>query len=538
MTNVPPAPVPVVKLGNHGSVVSAPESLVKQLTPSHFICSTGASLIHRHPRWELLMYLKAWAESGAETLLQSPYFHPTCYPVYFANVKPGVGVTPQLEFDFSPFSAETVSGSSTQRFQSAVAGLDPALVDIIQEHTDTALLDTASKTKWAIDFLRNSWPFMSYSVLEQHPITGAVGDGVTVNQQTQVLFIMAQLTKTDAVISYVNGGRNIVSKSSDPQSDLNRLLRFDGYKAPDPLGGREIPWFIADSDRQDVAIGGVVLQKYPFRKTPINEWLDKDDENPSSNLIALINDGAFPPATVPESTDTAETPTGVPETYLLGVPAYKKDTKASETVVVEDGDFGSFISGLGPGYLGVTKDTALDPVKDIWGYYMSVPFKTSVTINDGQDSETESKPRHISMVCKMFKDQELNFGTLYNEAQFNNAEYEGAGARIDNGNLAIPDVGVVVCGLDPAAGLDKIDLTSVLTAFQFNLGGSTTPKSTISKLVEKLGTKLKLKLLASDEAWEEQKKANTKEKVVTWGKVKAPVYRNAIWCIADVCSFR
>jgi hypothetical protein len=174
------------------------------------------------------MYLKAWADSGDPSHLKAPYFHPTCYPVYFARVNSDPKTTapvPKLEFDFSPFSTDisTATDTSIKRFQTAVRNLDAPLVKIIKDHTDT-LPDAASKTKWAIDFLRNSWPFMSYSATEQHPIAGSVDDGgVSVSQQTQILFIMAQLTSTDPVISYVNGGRKVIGTSSDPKLDPTKL---------------------------------------------------------------------------------------------------------------------------------------------------------------------------------------------------------------------------------------------------------------------------------------------------------------------------
>lgn len=182
----------------------------------------GPSITQLHPRWELLMYLKAWADSGGDTpKVKGPFFHPTCYPVFFTTA-----VSPKLQFDFDPFSTEistTSADSAIKRFQNAVNTLDSTLVKTIKDHADK-LPDEASKTKWAIDFLRNSWPFMSYSIPEQHPIAGSVGPGnVAVSQETQILFIMAQLTKTDTVISYVNGGRKTVSKSSDPTPDPAKL---------------------------------------------------------------------------------------------------------------------------------------------------------------------------------------------------------------------------------------------------------------------------------------------------------------------------
>lgn len=165
------------------------------------------------------MYLKAWADSDSGGKLKNPFFHPTSYPVYFTALDSTV--KPQLEFEFLPFS-DSPTDDSAERFQSAVNTLDSALVTIIQNHAKN-LPDGPAKTRWAIDFLRNLWPFMSYSTPDQHPIVGAKANRITVSQQTQVFFIMAQLTKDDCVISYVNGGRKVVSKSTDSPADPKAL---------------------------------------------------------------------------------------------------------------------------------------------------------------------------------------------------------------------------------------------------------------------------------------------------------------------------
>lgn len=209
--------VPVLKLGNHGSVVSAPLDLVTTMKPSHFICSVGASLSQLHPRWELLIYLKAWADSTSGGPLKNPFFHPTSYPVYFTALDNGN----PAEFEFLPF-ADNPTEPSAIRFQGEVITLDSQLVAIIQDKVKN-ISDGPTKTRWAIDFLRNLWPFMSYSTPDQHPISGAKANDVTVSQQTQILFIMAQLTKDDPVISYINGGRKVVSKSTDSPKDLTAL---------------------------------------------------------------------------------------------------------------------------------------------------------------------------------------------------------------------------------------------------------------------------------------------------------------------------
>jgi len=291
-----------------------------------------------------------------------------------------------------------------------------------------------------------------------------------------------------------------------------------GYNPPQGAGARKIPWFTADADREDTAAGGVVLQKPdPFKAIGITDWTDEDDETPTANFIDLIPDGAFPEATaVTEDKSTAST-TDTPPLYFLGVPAYDKGTKGSDTEIVVKADINNFISGLGPGFIGSDKDKPLSTARDIWGYYMNVGLlKTTITL-----TSTDTGISGASMVCNLF-DKALNFSTANNEAQFNNKEYHDAGADISNKNVAIPDHAAIVCGLDPKADLDSLSLTDLLTKFNFKFGND---DSTLSKLVLKLGKVLQMKLLPCDPSWVADPDP---------GKVTAPVYRNAIWCIADV----
>lgn len=206
-----------------------------------------------------------------------------------------------------------------------------------------------------------------------------------------------------------------------------------------------------------------------------------------------------------------------PPLYFLGVPAYDKGTKGSDTEIVVNADINNFISGLGPGFIGSDKDKPLSTTQDIWGYYMNVGLlKTTITL-----TSTDTGISGASMVCNLF-DKALTFSTANNEAQFNNKEYHDVGADISNNNVAIPDHGAIVCGLDPKADLDSLSLTDLLTKFNFKFGDD---DSTLSKLVTKLGSVLQMKLLPCDPSWVTDPDPE---------KVTAPVYRNAIWCIADV----
>jgi hypothetical protein len=170
------------------------------------------------------------------------------------------------------------------------------------------------------------------------------------------------------VISYVNGGRKVVSKSTDSPKDPNALESkssylgnlwsakadvmppvFNGYDPPPaPVGPRKNKWFtVNDITREDTAPGGVILQKgtNPFTGDAISTstaatWTDKDDETPDINLTTLIANGAFPestPATSPNPPGTA----GPAALYFLGVPAYDAGTTGSDTEIVVSGDINS-----------------------------------------------------------------------------------------------------------------------------------------------------------------------------------------------------
>ncbi len=160
---------------------------------------------------------------------------------------------------------------------------------------------------------------------------------------------------------------------------------------------------------------------------------------------------------------------------------------------------------------------------------MSVPFmNTDVTITSNDSTTTPKVTRisGISMVCRLFADKgDLTFSTAKNEAQFNTSnpdqDYNAVGAIISNSNVAIPTTGVVVCGLDPAATLTGVTFRSLMTTFNF---APEDDNSTLWKMIAFLesnsGSTLGLTLLAAD----------TDTDVTT-----REVYRNAIWCFADVC---
>jgi hypothetical protein len=194
----------------------------------------------------------------------------------------------------------------------------------------------------------------------------------------------------------------------------------------------------------------------------------------------------------------------------------------------------AFISGLGPGFLGAP---APDPNgnmtltdNDIWGYYMSVGFmKTTVTMASTTDATKKPKVTTItgvSMVCKLFGTSgDLTFSTANNEDQFNNdsnpdQNYKAVGAVIHNTDVAIPNTGVVVCGLDKTATLTGVTFKSLMATFQFGTeNDNNTLWKMISFLESKSGSTLNLALLATDPETDPKKKE---------------VYRNAIWCFADV----
>jgi hypothetical protein len=200
----------------------------------------------------------------------------------------------------------------------------------------------------------------------------------------------------------------------------------------------------------------------------------------------------------------------------------------------------AFISGLGPGFIGApapdTSGNMTLTTNDIWGYYMSVPFlNTEVTITKTTDSTKTPKTwiSGVSMLCKLFgeaDDKKLMFSTANNVAQFNNSNadqnYDACGSSISNDQVAIPDTGVVVCGLDTKASLTSVSpvtFKDVMSAFNF---ASEDDSSTLWKMINFLekdsGVSLNLTLLAVDPAFDATKK-------------EGEVYRNAIWCFADVC---
>jgi hypothetical protein len=201
--------------------------------------------------------------------------------------------------------------------------------------------------------------------------------------------------------------------------------------------------------------------------------------------------------------------------------------------------FAAFISGLGPGFIGAPAPDKSSNItlttNDIWGYYMSVPFmNTEVTITSTTDSTKTPKTwiSGVSMVCKLFgdaDDKKLTFSTANNVDQFNNASnpdqpYDACGSTISKDQVAIPDTGVVVCGLDTTASLTSVSpvtFKDVMSAFNF---ASEDDSSTLWKMITFLekdsGASLNLTLLAVDSETDVTRKE---------------VYRNAIWCFADVC---
>jgi hypothetical protein len=274
----------------------------------------------------------------------------------------------------------------------------------------------------------------------------------------------------------------------------------------------------------------VLKSPFPFKGDATTEetkdWKDKDDETPALNLTTFISDGAFPKGDDPGAAKTASTALEQAKLYFIGVPAYDDKTdevKDKQWIVGSDANLHTFVSGLGPGYIGADGPDGVLTTSDIWGYYMSVDFlKASVTIASDSAKKQINK---VTISCGLFPDKALDFSTEHNEVQFNNKEYSAVGALISKDDVAIPDTGVVVCGLDPAASLSGVTLKSLLDTFRFEI----TAGSILAKFKETLGAEVKLNLLAVDPGHD------TDEFKKDLGNSEVPVYRNAIWCFADVC---
>jgi hypothetical protein len=287
----------------------------------------------------------------------------------------------------------------------------------------------------------------------------------------------------------------------------------------------------------DIGPGAVVLTEVsPFKRNATvesTEWIDNDDETPTDNLVKLIstgNKGVFPKISATSSGGAKPgTQSGDAKLYFLGKAAYPNldpPTGSTATEVV-DANVDAFISGLPPGYIGLVPDSdktdTILNVKDIWGYYMSAGLiSTEITVSTSNDPI--KKPpfiKQVSMSCKLLGDG-LNFSTAHNEDQFNGKGF----ATMSNDKVTISSsTGVVICGLDPTSQLSGINLVTLLEKFRLS-DPDKKKKSAVSKLIDKLGEEVTMKLIPCDidPVTSKPKPVETRD-----------AYRNAIWCFADVC---
>ena len=506
--------VPVMKLSGHGNVTSATTSMLKSLNPSHFICSTGTSLSQHHPRWELLVLLKAFMASKTTAVIK-PFFHPTNHPVYLTSV------AKQLALDFEAFSADSTD-ANVKALRQAIFAYDPVLLSIIT----TAIQDlksSAERVRWVVDWLRNTWNTFSYSIAEQHPVIGSqTASGVTVSAETQILTIRAILTATDVSIGYINGMRNLVASSDvQAQNASTTLPSFMGknWKEPSPRTkpASEKPLELKDTAREAVSLP----TKLKFGKAkPENTWTDLDDEAPRDQYVALLSKiepsmGVVTKATLPTIAGSE-----APQIYY----ASRAYADAQNVRRVVDKGFDSFIAGFEPGYLGfktpADADTGtLDPAKNLWAYYMSAPLiNTDIDLKIGANTTGDESTKHpvqsLSLNCGLFKTKPdgkpLVFGTESIQAQFNTPSLRLRNTT-DKG-CTIKDSDVVLVALEdstPAELEGDVTLDTILGIFHMQPTAKT-PPSGLDRVRKALGTlpmKLKVKDVDGAEA-----------------------YRNAIWC--------
>jgi hypothetical protein len=506
--------VPIMKLSGHANITSATKSTLDSLNPSHFICSTGTSVVQHHPRWELLVLLKAYMSKKTNGAL-TPFFHPTNHPVYLTST------AKQLALDFEAFDA-TSTDANVKALREAIFAYDEVLLGIITEAVK-GLTTAAERVRWAVDWLRNTWNTLSYSVAEQHPVVGSqTKSGVTVSSETQILTIRAILKSTDVAVSYINGTRKVVASSDAQAADAAlTLLSFMGknWAAPsarsDPAS-EEAPT-LKDTAPEAVSFpDSFVVAKQKGE----DKWIDVDDEAPRDRYVELLSKVEPPKntATTTELHTIAGAKTA--EVYYASA-AYKDGAKVRR--VIDEG-FDKFLAAFEPRYLGFDTSANADAGKvdkdtNLWAYYMASPLiNTEISLKIGTATTTDSSKKSpveaITLACGLFKTKEgkkpLIFDTESIEAQFDTNSLVLRGTT-DKG-CTVKDSNVVLVALQKSTTAeldDSITVNKILKIFQMDRRRKT-PPSGLDRLKDVLGS-LPMKLKVSD-------------------ATKAEAYRNAVWC--------
>jgi hypothetical protein len=529
--------VPVLKLSNHGSLASISTDLLDKFQPAHFICSAGASLTNLHPRWELIVLLRAYmmrksldaakahaakaaaAEGGApnaggesvradakedDAPQIKPFFHPTNYPAYLTS-----GKDSQLPIDFGGFLLPTNPESSATALQGAISKYDDSglclsiiekALEALKGETDESkvAIQLAAARTWVTKWLRNILPSISYSKPEQHPVLQAkTNTNAAVTLETQLLCIKAVLSSSDPVISYINGAHKVVGNSEDEAahaatSAVNSLDSFSKNFTLDKAT-RATPWTQSLASI-DAAPGGVSLpqpvidtlkRRDPDTKTA---WTDFDDEVKRDNFVAWLdrpgekNTPKIAPAYTVIGTTKATA-------YYASSSTFDKFPDPAKLRDPGDPDFTSFIEGFEPGFIAFQNEpqgakVTLDPNTNLWAYLMSAKAIQSELSFDF-DTTTPPKMTGLHVDCKLFGDDKV--------LSFNNsnvADQFGSELTSDIYKLfAIKDTGVVLVGLTNDATW-QTNFSDICTAFQMTTDKP--PKGALKMIIDALDATTKL----------------------------------------------
>lgn len=506
--------VPVTKLNSHGSIVSTPSEFLDTLKPSHLIASAGPSLKSMHPRWELLVLLKAFINSvTTDGKIPAPFFHPTNYPVYFVDTSAKASA---VSLDFEGFGKNPAAGSDSEALQDAIKKYDPVLFATVVDALAGAGSDVAKQTEWAVSYLRNLWSSMSYSTPEQHAVVGSKSAGAPVSPETQLLFVRAILSEAVPVISYINGANKTVATSGDAKVDPNTLTSFQGKNFAVPTGAQRKEVWTEKTAKIDAAPGGVTLPSgVTVKSISSTTWLDKDDETPSDDYVSLLKTadppGAGSTSTPPPSSIFSNVQADV---YFLSPPAYTGTMGPNIrnlNVSPATDNLDTFVAGFEAGFFGfkgaATDSTlSLDSATNIWAYLMSAKaINTAITLN----LDPKNNVKSLTMVSSLFgAEKKLTFDTQFNAQQFNSntKQYWDPNKT----GCTIPDTGVVVVGLDIASTLKDLKLADVLTAFQMKAPAGSNFEKFLREVKDPVPLLLKAK---SDPATEDG-------------------LRNALWCFS------